>query len=917
MARTLYVIDGYAQIFRAYYAIRSPMTSPVTGEPTQAVFGFTGMLIKLLSEFKPDYAVVALDAPGKTFRDELFPDYKATRPETPPDLVAQIPRVLELIERFGIPTVQVPGLEADDVIASIVHRVVTDPGLGDVHVRIVSKDKDLEQLLGERVALVDVHTGTVVDVEALRATKGIRPDQVVDVLALVGDPVDNVPGVPGVGMKTAAQWVRAYGSIEGIFAHVDHIRGKRREALEAARDTLPLARALVTLRRDPSIPFSLEAARVRPPRPERLLPLFDQLGFNRYRADIERLAGREAAGDAGNGAATARAGAVRAAPEGSYRIIRTRDELQAVVEELRRAPLVAVDTETTGLDARARLCGISLAWRPGHGVYIPVRSPEPSAHLDEATVLDMLRPVLEDPGIPKAGHNVKFDASVLRRAGAVLRGVVFDSMLASMLLDPHAPGHRLDDLARRLLQYEMIPISTLIGEEGVPMDTVPLERAGPYAAEDADVTLRLYDALMPRLEAAGMAALLRDVEAPLATVLAAMETWGIRCDPEELERQGEMLRERAEALREEILTIAGCSFNLDSPRQLADVLFGRLGLKPRKRTKTGYSTDAEVLAILAEEEDPADPRTAVPRLLLDYRQLTKLIGTYIGSLQEAIDPVTGRIHTTFHQLVTATGRLASHNPNLQNIPVRTDLGRQIRKAFVAPPGHVLICADYSQIELRLLAHLSQDPGLIEAFNRDEDIHAAVASRVFRVPMDQVTREQRTHAKTINFGIIYGVTPYGLSRRIPGLDVAAAARLIDDYKERFPGIGAFMRRCIDQALEHGYVTTLLGRRRAIPEIRASSRRQRSLGERLAINSVVQGSAADLIKVAMVNIQRRIDDDGLPLKLLLQIHDELVFEAPAEEAEALSELVCREMEGALALRVPLKAEAGAGPDWMSAK
>lgn len=449
------------------------------------------------------------------------------------------------------------------------------------------------------------------------------------------------------------------------------------------------------------------------------------------------------------------------------------------------------------------------------------------------------------------------------------------------------------------------------------MDCVPLDQVGPYAAEDADIALRLYRELTPKLEELGMGPLLRDVEAPLVEVLVEMEANGVLCDPDELRRQGKALAQRVEELKAQIFEIAGTTFNLDSPKQLAEVLFERLGLPAGKKTKTGYSTDMEVLGNLASQEDPSDPRTSVPRLLLEYRQLAKLINTYLENLAASINPETGRIHTTFHQLVTATGRLASQGPNLQNIPVRTDVGRQIRKAFVAAPGHLLLCADYSQIELRILAHLSGDEGLIDVFRKDLDIHAAVAAQVFGVPIDQVTREQRTHAKTINFGIIYGVTPYGLARRIEGLDVSQAAALIQSYKERYPGIDAFLQRCIDQALEYGYVTTILGRRRAIPELHSRNRAKRSLGERLAINSVVQGSAADLIKVAMVNIFRRIERERLPLKMLLQIHDELVFETPAGMADEHAAIVREEMERAMELKVPLKAEAGAGPDWMSAK
>jgi DNA polymerase-1 len=919
--RTLYLIDGYAQVFRAYYAIRGGMNSPVTGEPTHAVFGFTAMLLKLLTHLSPEYVVVAWDAPGRTFRDDLYGEYKGTRSAMPDDLRAQIPRLCELIEAFGIPRVEKEGLEADDVIATIVHQVLEDPACADLHVRIVSKDKDLEQLLGERVALFDVHTDTTIDVDALMANKGVRPDQVIDLLTLTGDTSDNVPGVEGIGPKTAAQLIQEFGSVDGIYANLEQIKGKRRENLEKAREHLPLSRTLVTLRRDPELPFPLESARVGAHSHSRLITLFQQLGFNRFQQEILALG---AAAPSDRPEPTDQIdlpdeSAPTPAVAGHYEAITTPNQLAALVESLRAAPLIAVDTETTGLGRDAKLCGLSFAWQEAHGVYVPVRSPEPERHLDEAAVLSALRPVLEDGAVPKCGHNLKFDARVLLDAGVRLRGVVFDSMLASALIDPSGPGHKLDNLALSELGYRMVPITDLIGSgsEQASMETVPLEQIVPYAAEDADIALRLHHCLSPKLESMGLSRLLREVEAPLAVVLAEMEANGILCEPSELKRQGEALGIRVTELRQKVYEVAGREFHLDSPKQLGEVLFDHLGLASGKKTKTGRSTDIEVLEKLAAQEDRSDPRTSVPRLVIEYRQLAKLISTYLGNLGASVHPQTGRIHSTFHQLVTATGRLASHNPNLQNIPVRSDVGRQIRKAFYAPEGHTLICADYSQIELRILAHLSEDAALLDAFAKEQDIHTAVAAQVFGVPAEAVTREQRSHAKTINFGIIYGVTAYGLARRIEGLDVSAAAELIAGYKQRFPGIDLFLQKCVAQALDQGYVTTLMGRRRAIPEIHSVNRHQRSLGERLAINSVVQGSAADLIKLAMVNVQRRVDRERLPLKLLLQIHDELVFETPAESAEAHAAIVRDEMERALELKVPLRAEAGIGGDWMSAK
>lgn len=936
--QSLYVIDGFAQIFRAYYALRGGLTSPVTGEPTGAVFGFCAMLIKLLSQYQPDYLVVAYDSEGLGFRGEIFPEYKATRRPTPEDLVPQIARVRELIEAFGIPVLAAPGFEADDVIATLAAHVADHE---QIELRIVSRDKDLEQLLTERVVMVDVQQDTVLDPAGLLASKGVRPDQVIDLQTLTGDSTDNVPGVPGIGPKTAAQLLAEYDTLANLMAHADEIRGKRGENLRAAADLLDLSRQLVTLRRDVPLALDLETWRVRPPRTQVLLPLFEQLGFNRFRGEVQDIVAQLAA-SAPAAAADEPAPAAVAEPDwvtaaagsGQYTTLRTRAEVEAALAAMRAAPYVAIDTETTGLGADSLLVGLCLAWAPGQGAYLPLRSPEPATHLGEAEALALLREWLEDPAAPKVGHNVKFDAAVLRRAwpeggGIGLRGVICDTMLAATLLEASA-SVKLDALAEQYLGRAMIPISdvieakaeaTLFDEEDsdkpARMDEVPLAQATAYAAEDAEVTWALAEQLLPALEASGQAELSAEVEAPLTCVLAEMEHAGILCDAAVLRRQGVELSARVAELRDQIFAIVGHEFTIDSTKQLGAVLFDELGLEPGRRTKTGRSTDISVLEKLAATQDVNEPHTMVPGLVIEYRQLTKLISTYLGTLAEAADPADGRIRTHFHQLVTATGRLASSGPNLQNIPVRTDIGRQIRRAFVAPPGGVLFAADYSQVELRLLAHLSGDENLQAAFHEGADIHTWVAARVFGVPAEQVDRGQRGHAKTINFGIIYGVTPFGLARRIPGLDNEGAMQLINDYKLRFPGIASFLAECVRHAQAYGYVATVMGRRRHIPEIHSSNGNTRSLGERLAINTVVQGSAADLIKLAMVRLQTRIEREQLPLRLLLQIHDELILEGPAERAAELAAVISAEMEGAMQLSVPLEAECGWGADWLEAK
>ena len=950
---TVYIIDTHAEIFRAYYAIRSGLTSSITGEATHAVFGFTGTLIRILTELQAKYIVAAIDTPGGTFRNELYSEYKANRSPPPDDLVTQIHRILQLLDAFGILTLGKPELEADDIIASVTQAILDDPDAQTVDVTIISRDKDLEQLLSDRVVMLDLHNDKIIDEWSLWETKGIKPDQVVDVLALMGDTSDNVPGVQKIGLKTAAQLIQQYGSIDGIFENIDEIKGKRRENLEKARSQLSLSQELVTLKRDAALDFSLAQARVKPLDLQKIRPLLQELELKRYEQVVTKLAGDSAESLTTPTTRKERVaeleekkdaildkGSYGTAETGDYSAIVTLDHLNDLVETLSTQEIICFDTETDGLEREATLCGLSFSWKPKHGVYVPVRSPQPENHLDTDTVLSALKPILENPALSKCGHNLKFDASILIRNGVKLQGVVFDTLLASQLVDARTPSHNLDTLALLHLEHKMISFEELTADPNDPtpadeaeqlgglfeaegtqrktIDQVPLEKATIYAAEDTDITLRLYHFLMPKLKEIGITELVRNIESPLAPILAEMEYNGIVCDRDELKRQSGVIEKLVSDRQKEIHEIVGHPFNIDSPHQLAPVLFDELGFKPVKRTQGGkVSTDVTVLEALSLREDVDDPKTSVPRLIIEYRQYRKLQSTYLAQLQSAIDTRTDRIHTHLYQLTTATGRLKSDGPNLQNIPVRTEIGRQLRRAFRAPDGHKLICADYSQIELRILAHFSEDESLIETFTEDLDIHTAVASQVFEMPMELVTRELRDKAKTINFGIIYGVSPTGLSRRIKGMRVKEASALIDDYKTRFPGIDRFLQQCVQQASDHGYVTTLTGRRRAIPEIYATNRSRRSLGERLAINTVVQGSAADLMKAAMVHVQRRIDTDKLPMKMLLQIHDELVLETPERLATEHAEIVCEEMENAMSLLVPLRTEAGIGDNWMTAK
>jgi DNA polymerase-1 len=976
--KTLYLIDGYAQFFRAYHAIRTPMTSPVTKEPTNMTYGFVGMLLKLLRGEgqvggPPDYVAVALDIGGDrgTFRSQLYPEYKANRSEPPDDLKPQVERALALLEAIGVPVIGAEGFEADDVIATLASTYSEKHP--EVRVRIISKDKDLKQLLGEGAPpteMYDIHTDVIIDEQALLNETGLRPDQIIDMLTLMGDTADNIPGVEGIGAKTAAQLLAEFGTLDAILEEVRadkpkkdwKIKGKRRERILEAADRLPLSKQLVTLRHDVPIDLDLSDAAISTFDLSKLPPILKELGFNRYQDDVKALLGVGANANAENaekkqssrstdpggfGGLFDQAGDIATREiDGEYECVTTKAELAKVVKAINAARLVAIDTETTNIrPMRADLAGLSLSVEPGKAWYIPTRAPEGEKHLDEQTVLEALRPVLEDATIPKAGHNLKYDLLVLRRAGVELRGHVpldaaspaGDSMVASYVVDASRSSHSLDALSLALLGRQNISIKELIGKGKAQkrFDEVPLAQAAPYAAEDADATLQLMSRMAPALKEAGLDTLFRELEMPLVEVLAELEWNGIRVDPDELERQREKLQTRIDELKQRISDAAyeACDrgFDPDSPKQLSAVLFNApdaaepgLGIKPIKKTKTGYSTDAEVLEKLAQ--DPT-VESEIPTLILEYRQLTKLVSTYLVALHAEIHDDDGRIHASFNQTVAATGRLSSSDPNLQNIPIRTDIGRDIRRAFVADDAHRLISADYSQIELRLLAHLSKDEALTAAFHGGEDIHTAVAAQIHAVKPEDVTREQRSGAKMVNFGIIYGVTPFGLARRL-GVSNSEAAEIIDGYKARFPGITTFLQECIDEAHEKGYVETMMGRRRPILDIDSNNPARRALAERMAINSVVQGSAADLIKIAMIDLHHRLSPhaahwrDGSPpeiegVRMLLQIHDELVFEAPEGVSEQARALIVERMEAAMDLSVPLRVDSAISQSWYDGK
>jgi len=929
MPKRFYIIDGHAQIFRAYFAPFRDLSSP-SGEPTKATFVFTQMLLNLIELRKPEYLAMVIDQAGDegVFRKEIYPEYKSNRKERPDDFGPQEARILQIVRDAGIPIFAKPGFEADDLIATMAEQLCAS---GDWETFMVTKDKDLRQMLTPCTHMYDVQADQVIDEKVLEAKVGYGPAEAVEVQSLMGDAIDNIPGIPGIGEKTACKLIKKYGKADAILDHLDELTPKMRENFEKHAANIALARSLVTLRRDVPMEFDPEACRFGGLNIDGLRPHLEVLGFKGL---LEKIGGpaktaaapqkpkyqpfAEGLFDAGAQPLVAQAtDNGYATSEGlHYELIDTDEKFERLLKNLWAQDRFAFDTETDALGAmNSNLVGMSFSWEPGSGCYVPIKGPPGCVHLHMDRVLPALKPILENPKIGKVGHNLKYDLLVMRQVGIDVRGVVLDSMIAAFLIDSSRMQYGIDPLALGLLNFKKIATDELIGrgKSQVSMDCVALDRVATYASEDADIAFRLAERFNKQLDAVPALRKLNDeVETPLIDVMVEMEQNGIAIDRSILKEQSGVLGVRIEELRKRILEAAGCDFNPDSPKQLGDVLFNKLGLKTVKKTKTGFSTDEEVLDRLA-------PEHPVPGLVLEYRGLVKLKNTYLDNLTEYVNPKTGRIHASFNQAGASSGRLSCKDPNLQNIPIRTDEGNRIRSAFVTgdPVHHVLLTADYSQIELRILAHLTEEPALIKAFEADEDIHRAVASEVFGVPLDQVTKDQRGHAKTINFGIIYGVTPHGLSRRIEGLTFAAATDLIAAYNKRFPSIKRFFDHCVTEAQTKGYVETILGRRRPIPEIASNIISMRNYGERLAINSVVQGSAADLIKVAMVNVYRELKRENRPSKLLLQVHDELVFETPMASVEAEAAIVREQMTGAMKLKVPLKVEVGWAKNWQEVK
>ena len=951
----LCLVDGSGFIFRAYHAL-PPLSRP-DGTPVGAVLGFTNMLVKLLAENRCDHIAVIFDAGRKSFRNDLYADYKAHRPEAPEDLVPQFALVREATRAFNVPAIELPGYEADDLIASY---AVCARNAG-AEVTIISSDKDLMQLIGPGISMYDPLKNRPIGEAEVREKFGVGPDKVVEVLALIGDTSDNVPGVPGIGPKTAAELLATYGDLDTVLARAGEIKQpKRRETLLANIDKARLSRQLVQLKVDCDLPEPIESLAVRKPDPDTLMRFLEANGFRTVIARLKAtgmLSGESVPAAApGATAATAPAPApaakpatapAKAAPSGPprYELVQDIAALDRWIARINAAGYVSVDTETTSLDPmRAELVGLSLAVMPSEGCYIPVGhvgagQPVPGApvtaedgglaldggtiamdapkQLERDVVLQRLRPVLEDPAILKIGHNIKFDAQILARHGVML-GPVDDTMLMSYVLGAGANGHGMDELAqlclgRKTITYDEV---TGTGKGRLNFAQVPLERARDYAAEDAEVTLCLHQHLKPRLVAEHLVTVYETMERPLIPVLRAMEAEGITVDREELRRLSNDFALRLAGLEKEIHKLAGREFNIGSPAQLGKILFDELALQlpgggqPAK-TKTGaYATGADVL------EDLAAAGHALPQKVLDWRQLSKLKSTYTDALMEQINPRTGRVHTCYSQAVASTGRLSSNDPNLQNIPIRTEEGRKIRRAFVAAPGCELLSFDYSQIELRIVAHVAGIQPLKQAFRDGLDIHAMTASQVFGVPIKGMDKGIRNRAKAINFGIIYGISPFGLARQL-GIPQSEARAYIDAYFRKYPGIRDYMERTKAEARQRGYVTTLFGRRVHVPGITAKNPSQRSFAERAAINAPIQGAAADIIKRAMVKIPAAIEKVGLKAKMLLQVHDELLFEAPPAERERTVAAVKPIMENAakpvVELSVPLVVEVGHGQTW----
>ena len=908
----LTLIDGSSYLYRAFHAL--PPLSNAHGEPTGALFGVVNMLRTTLKA-KPDYVAFVSDASGPTFRNVLYEQYKANRPPMPDDLRAQVEPMLKIVGALGFPILRVSGVEADDVIGTL----ATQAHEHGIEVLISTGDKDLAQLVRPGITLINTMTNTTMDSAAVMEKFGVKPEQIIDFLSLTGDTVDNVPGVTKCGPKTAAKWLAEYGSLDGVIAHADKVGGKIGEYLREALPALPLSRELVTIKIDVPLDFTVQQLALRERDVDALRELYTRYEFKAALKELDSATAEVVTTPPSipTEAVIETAAAVPAAPakelavQGQYELVTTLAQFDAWLARLHDAPLIAFDTETTSLDAmQADVVGISLSVQPGYACYIPLGHDYPGApaQLPRDQVLAALKPIFEDPKRPKVGQHAKYDMNILSHYGIVVRGLAHDTMLESYVWNATATRHDMDSLAKKYLGYDTVKYEQVAGKgaKQISFSQVDLDTACRYAAEDADVTLRLHHALWPLLETEPkLRKVYEEIEIPMVPVLASMEQRGVLIDVNELRKQSQQLGKRMHELQQDAWKSAGREFNLDSPKQLQAILFDQLGLPAKLKTPTGQpSTNEEALEAIAEDH-------ALPRLILDYRGLAKLRSTYTEKLAEIVNPSTGRVHTSYHQGAVATGRISSTDPNLQNIPVRTEEGRRIRQAFIAPEGWRVMAADYSQIELRIMAHLSGDEGLLRAFHEGGDIHRATAAEVFGLEPDAVTNNQRRAAKAINFGLMYGMSAFGLARQL-GVDRGEASDYMARYFSRYPGVHAFMDATRERAHRDGYVETLFGRRLYLENLSSRNQALRAGAERAAVNAPMQGTAADIIKRAMIAVAAWLKgrDDA---RMLMQVHDELVFEVRADAVDTVRDAIRQHMSGAAELRVPLVVDVGVGKNW----
>lgn len=899
---TLYLIDGSALAYRAHFAfIRNPLINS-KGQLVSAVYGFTNSIMRLLIDEKPQYIAVVMDTKEKTFRHEKYPDYKATREKMPEEMSTQLPVIDEVLEGLAIPVLRKPGFEADDIIGTLSRQASAD----GIHVRILTGDKDFAQLVNERVVIENPKDSKIWTPEFVLENWGVPPEHIVDLLGLMGDSSDNVPGVPGVGPKTAVKLLQAHRSIEELYTNIEDVKNpKLKEKLLANKEQAFLSKDLVTIKTDMELDLKWNDMLRQPIQVDSLTHRFQELELFSFIKMLNDLPGV--------GSENSPTSAKK-----DYTTVRKHAELKALVKTLAQQKLVAFDLETTSLKPHdARIVGLSFSWKADQGVYVAVAFPEAGEEDfspdDISEILEALKPFWENPDIHKTGQNLKYDLSVLRGHHIAVKGIHFDSMLAAYLVNPGGRGYNLDDLAQQYLGYKTMKIEDLAVKQEepdvYPMHTVPVEKITFYAAEDADIALQLTHDLREKMDDRKLMPILDKIELPLIDVLSLMEWNGAYVDVDILKEQSEDFAGQLAELEKNIYAEAGEKFNINSTKQLGKILFEKMEIPPVRKTKTGYSTDVNVLETLAK-------KYTIPKFILDYRQVAKLKSTYTDALPQLVHPVTKRIHSSFNQTIAATGRLSSTNPNFQNIPIRTEMGRDIRRAFrPQKKDWKLVSADYSQVELRLMAHYSEDETLIAAFKNDEDVHRTTAAKVFNVPPDEVTGEQRRRAKVVNFGIMYGAGPFRMSSE---LDISRdeALELIDQYFNSYPGIRGYIDATLEFAREHKYVQTLLGRRRPVPDIDAANRMTREGAERVAINMPIQGTAADIIKLAMIEIHEELQDRGLETMMILQVHDELVFEVPESELDEVKALVVGKMENAYELKVPLKVDLGVGDNWLEA-